>query len=530
MFTKNLLSFLSLGILLLGVGAVLATSPKVGAQVPPVTPAGTDLYGWAWSSNIGWFCFKDATSCPNAIVKISADGKLITGHAWNPNIGWIKFDPGVGPDGYPDAAGITDSNKNAQFFGSNILGWARACTVFVNNGTCSGALEDNIYRGGWDGWLKMGGGGLLGGGVRLVGQQLTGFAWGGEILGWVKFDQVWDGPGTCTGVCIQQSTDAILTVQILGTGEVRGTNIQCVSRDQSTGCSANLGVASGASLRYIVTNNPFVRWEGDCDRIDTGQCIITRMNNNRTVRAIFADGEVVQENNDLIVNITGTGVVTNINDGWTTAVTASHSYDSEEEVSLNFTPATGGTYVVTGACNTSSAAPIACDFDMDEDRTINVEFTNVPQYCVNISYTQGNSMQVNYQNIRNLDEPHRSTKAKVEIQSLPGAIPAALPPSVDLTLNLGALVNHPRIDPADNIPPPTLEPEGVTFSVPMNGFKLVNLYYPSDGQPTSGYASPYAAPGTYQLALDAGPNVEFCTRDSRPYITSSYIDIRQREQ
>lgn len=118
-----------------------------------------NVYGWAWSENIGWISFNnigtkdyqnnDVPAGGGTIdygVNIEEGGNL-TGYAWSENIGWIHFDPqGPYPENPSYSAKVDLETPNLQ-----IKGWARVCSVFQTG--CSGALNSN--RGNWDGWIKM---------------------------------------------------------------------------------------------------------------------------------------------------------------------------------------------------------------------------------------------------------------------------------------------------------------------------------------------------------------------------------------
>jgi len=54
-----------------------------------------NVWGWAWSENIGWISFNGV----NYGVNIDPASGDFSGYAWSENIGWIKFDP-AGP--YPN--------------------------------------------------------------------------------------------------------------------------------------------------------------------------------------------------------------------------------------------------------------------------------------------------------------------------------------------------------------------------------------------------------------------------------------------
>lgn len=155
------------------------TTPPEAVQA---TSHERELSGWAWSSNIGWISFncKNTTCPPNYSVKYDPGTGKFNGYAWSSSIGWVKFNPGPGPDGYP-ASG--PNLFDAKLEGGIVKGWIRACSVFVDS-DCSGSLKPNSERGGWDGWISMSDGSY---GVTRSSGRYTGFAWGSDILGWIKF-------------------------------------------------------------------------------------------------------------------------------------------------------------------------------------------------------------------------------------------------------------------------------------------------------------------------------------------------------
>ncbi len=189
---KTLLAILCLVALTMLVSAIGSIISPIAKQDQTAAMAGMPsdaqkLTGWAWSSNIGWISF-DGTGYG---VYKNPDGTL-HGYAWanpadttdpaNPtnNIGWIKFDPA---SDYPEAP-----NHGAQIEASGaVTGWARACVAAPNPATCSG-VGSNPDAGGWDGWIKLSG--TWANGVSKSGNNLTGFAWGSEVVGWVSFDGV----------------------------------------------------------------------------------------------------------------------------------------------------------------------------------------------------------------------------------------------------------------------------------------------------------------------------------------------------
>lgn len=160
--------------------------------------AGNNGYGYGWSSNIGWIklnnCDDPANqgTCTGSSYGVSvmptAPG-TISGYAWSSNIGWITFnDSGCPTPGCTPGARANWTNKNSD--GSvNITGWARACSVYSNG--CSGALLGQDALGGWDGYIALDSstGGGSGGqwGLKINNDStVQGFAWGSDVIGWIK--------------------------------------------------------------------------------------------------------------------------------------------------------------------------------------------------------------------------------------------------------------------------------------------------------------------------------------------------------
>jgi hypothetical protein len=155
-------------------------------------------YGYAWSSNIGWIKLNDcdnvaddSTCTPSASYGVtvlpSAPG-TITGYAWSPNVGWITFNNSGCPTTGCTAGAYADWT-NVSNNVVTIHGWARACSVYASG--CSGVLKDNSYLGNWDGYIALdsvtaGGTGGTWGLAINADKTITGYAWGSEVIGWIK--------------------------------------------------------------------------------------------------------------------------------------------------------------------------------------------------------------------------------------------------------------------------------------------------------------------------------------------------------
>lgn len=149
---------------------------------PGVLRAGVDenISGFVWSENIGWISFNNTSGGGETDygVSVSPTTGLFSGFAWSENIGWIDFAP-TGP--YPTAPNYSaclDFQGNGQdcddLPGNNkVGGWARA---LANDAS-------------WDGWIKLNGSNY---GVDYNKQtgELSGYAWGNEVIGWINFSGI----------------------------------------------------------------------------------------------------------------------------------------------------------------------------------------------------------------------------------------------------------------------------------------------------------------------------------------------------
>ncbi len=192
----------------------------VGVINIPTTHAAVKnvVTGYAWSSNIGWIQFNprgnttdDVTISTTTLTPTIGD---FSGYAWSSNIGWIKFG---GLSGFP-SSGFISENAKVNLTTGVVTGWARACSGTLNAspnqnlpGDCSSI---NPRTDGWDGWIELSGenhasGDSSGnGGVYYdnTNGKFKGYAWGGEVVGWVNFDPnsptvTTIPPVTCTNNC-----------------------------------------------------------------------------------------------------------------------------------------------------------------------------------------------------------------------------------------------------------------------------------------------------------------------------------------
>ena len=122
-----------------------------------------DVWGYAWSSNVGWLKFAG----PGYGVSIDNDSGAFSGYAWSPNIGWVNF-----------------NNAELDLNDDEVSGTARACA-----GAGIGCVGDSPSEaGGWDGLISLSGSSYgVSRIVRPSGCSLEGWAWGSDVLGWLRF-------------------------------------------------------------------------------------------------------------------------------------------------------------------------------------------------------------------------------------------------------------------------------------------------------------------------------------------------------
>jgi PKD repeat protein len=134
--------------------------------------AGTadNVYGWAWSENIGWISFNNITGGGSVDYGVNIDATgVFSGYAWSENIGWISFNES-------DLTGCPQTPCRAwvDITSGNVYGWAKALSA------------DNPQSGGWDGWISLNGSNY---GVNIdFDGEFHGWAWGSDVVGWISFN------------------------------------------------------------------------------------------------------------------------------------------------------------------------------------------------------------------------------------------------------------------------------------------------------------------------------------------------------
>ncbi len=260
--------------------------------VLPCNALSHNVHGQLFSSTIGWIYLNCADYTGAAIgnfgVVQDTAGRW-NGYGWSPSIGWVKFGNGGNSSsnvGCPQHAGWnvnpanTASGCDVQHIGLSgtpiasyqIVGWARACTAAANPTTCTG--DTNNLAGGWDGWISMSGlndqnptaAGLqtttsykaqLAQYVNPNGHQpISGFVWGGDVVGWAKFFNAY------VDTTIQQTNTAHLTLtanptSVTGSGTTALTyTIPAAEKAYFTGqpCTATSSPAVGSPWDGSRTN------------------------------------------------------------------------------------------------------------------------------------------------------------------------------------------------------------------------------------------------------------------------------------
>ena len=171
----------------------------------PADAATTALNGYVWSDTIGWIsmnCTNTGTcgTLPYAVT-IDTSTKLLSGYAWSDNIGWVQFG---GLASFPSGP-----NGNALISGNALVGWIKAI----------GAVPAD----GWDGWISLscqntGTCGTVNYGVNVGFGTMSGYAWGGTVVGWTDWSNV-TFTGACTAkyACSADHLSSIATDQWCGT-------------------------------------------------------------------------------------------------------------------------------------------------------------------------------------------------------------------------------------------------------------------------------------------------------------------------
>ncbi len=229
--------------------------------------------GWAWGGTVvGWISPWSPSAHHYGLNIDPGNNYKLSGHIWSESIGWITFNRGVAGappanDPCPDGSclGLLDRND------STLKGWARA----VN------------YGSGWDGWISLSGTGQdnnpYGPKLNLNNRRFEGWAYGGEVIGWISFNCLTD-PG-CDHTNPNENYFVRTTLEV-------GPKAVNLSQEWDY-CLATLhprlvwGVQDGAQAAYIIEiysdsglNSLVYRYEAETitmahrPNINAGQCNI----------------------------------------------------------------------------------------------------------------------------------------------------------------------------------------------------------------------------------------------------------------
>lgn len=205
--------------------------------------AGGNVFGWAWSENIGWISFNcdhttDGTLPPNNTNTCGTSGYSVnvdlstgnfSGHAWSSNVGWIDFVPAADLTTYPGCGFPSAPCETVKRSGNTVTGWAKILAL------------------GNDGWLKMSDDSVSvwnGKGVKIDSGtgDFSGWAWNGGGIGWVSFN------------CSDTSSCATSNYKVHAEGI--GNNPPTVSFDPMT----DPGNLSYANACFAGALQAFLRW------------------------------------------------------------------------------------------------------------------------------------------------------------------------------------------------------------------------------------------------------------------------------
>jgi len=193
-------------------------------DIPP-TPSPSNLFGWAWSSTIGWI----SMSGNGYGITIDSNNNFLSGYAWSNNIGWIQFG---GLTGFP-ATGSGTTYDNAKYNSDKTLtGWAKA--------TSAGTSD-------WDGWIALSGTGY---GVKLDGSSSS-WAWGSDVLGWIDFSRA-----TTTAVTIV-TYDGVCTDYSANTSSPQLSSLSSTNDSLCSSGTATSPVEERLTAFNFTVNNPF---------------------------------------------------------------------------------------------------------------------------------------------------------------------------------------------------------------------------------------------------------------------------------
>ncbi len=188
-------------VVVLGMAVSFVQSPKIPVHAQsvscPYSGASVCLDGWAWSGTTGWISFNSSDANTGSAYDVAVDDSgNLSGYAWSGNVGWISFNPSdlnVQPTCFNNIPAHIDMSSSSQTYGQ-VTGWAR---VVSEEGRVDSSGTNSSD--GWDGCMELSGinhsspDATGNGGVTYTvnsdntNSAISGYAWGGNVMGWVQF-------------------------------------------------------------------------------------------------------------------------------------------------------------------------------------------------------------------------------------------------------------------------------------------------------------------------------------------------------
>ena len=180
-----------------GNGIVPIEDPEIGQVQDPAPYIGsneiTDTTNSYGGRGLGWISLNSSNPGSGGGsygVNLDIQTGIFSGYGWSEYGGWVDFAPTSGFPESPNTGAKIDPTCLASENPCPITGWIR----YID------AAKD-AQSGGWDGWVKMSGktapvsGAAKNYGVGLlapvdnVRKFNNGYAWGGDVVGWVNFSK-----------------------------------------------------------------------------------------------------------------------------------------------------------------------------------------------------------------------------------------------------------------------------------------------------------------------------------------------------
>jgi hypothetical protein len=231
-----------------------------------------NVSGFVWSETIGWISLNSTsdgstTSYGVNISPLTGTG-VFEGEAWSENIGWISF--AAGDLSICPSASVASVDWST----GKVTGWARALAGSPGSG--------------WDGCIKFSddsntfwnGSGVK---ISLTDGKFSGYAWGGDVVGWIDFAPVVaaaNDPAVITGTaCANGAINPAACTQCPNGNIYDVGTSQCIPCGGS-GCSGIGGTTSDPLPVTLVCSGgtlspPYCSScpEGEAYDISTSQCI-----------------------------------------------------------------------------------------------------------------------------------------------------------------------------------------------------------------------------------------------------------------